>query len=188
MLALTLENWPVARLRDYEKNPRKNDQAVDRMVANIKEFGFRIPVLARSSGEIVDGHLRLKAARAMQIATVPVLLADDMTEAQVKAFRIAVNKSAEWADWDDDLLRGELAELGEMGFDMTLTGFDPGELNHALNGWDTDMSRIEKVSPELTVLEALVKVRCASQDVQRVVEAIQGALRAAAIEGAKVVE
>lgn len=187
-MALTVEEWPVTRLRGYARNPRKNDQAVDRMVANIREFGFRIPVLARSSGDVIDGHLRLKAAVAMGLSTVPVATADDMTEAQVKAFRIAVNKSAEWADWDDDLLRTELAELADMGFDMALTGFDTGELDHALNGWAPDMTRIDRTEAELTVLEALVKVRCKSSDVQRVVEAIQGALRTAAIEGANVVE
>lgn len=187
-MALRVEEWPVSRLHDYSKNPRKNDQAVERMVANLREFGFRIPVLARSNGEVVDGHLRLKAARAMKLDTVPVALADDMTEAQVKAFRIAVNKSAEWADWDDDLLRAELTELTDLGFDMSLTGFDVGELDHVLNGWAPDMTRIDRTSAELTVLEALVKVRCKSSDVQRVVEAIQGALRAAAIEGAELVE
>ena len=75
-----IEYWPVARLIFYAKNPRKNDAVVDRMVASIREFGFKIPVLARSTGEVVDGHLRLKAARKICLATVPVILCDEWTE------------------------------------------------------------------------------------------------------------
>jgi ParB-like chromosome segregation protein Spo0J len=72
----------------YPRNPRKNDHVVDRMVASIREFGFRVPVLARSSGEVIDGHLRLKAAEKLGIAEVPVILCDDWSDAQVKAFRL----------------------------------------------------------------------------------------------------
>lgn len=127
-MKLCIKEWPTARLRDYERNPRKNDDAVDRMVANIREFGFRIPLVAKSDGLVVDGHLRLKAARKIGMATVPVALADDLTDAQIKAFRIAVNKSAEWASWDDALLKIELGELQGLGFDLALSGFGDLEL------------------------------------------------------------
>ena len=80
--------WPIDRLVFYARNPRKNDAAVDRMCGSIREFGFKIPVLARSDGEVVDGHLRLKAARKLGITEVPVILCDEWTEAQVKAFRL----------------------------------------------------------------------------------------------------
>ena len=93
------------------RNPRKNDAAVDRMCSSIREFGFKIPVLARSDGEVVDGHLRLKAARKLEIAEVPVILCDEWTPAQVKAFRLMVNRSVAWADWDEELLALELDEL-----------------------------------------------------------------------------
>ena len=125
---LIVEEWPIERLVDYEKNPRVNDHAVPAMVANLREFGFRVPVLAKSDGVVIDGHLRLKAARVIGMTTVPVALADDLSATQVKAFRIAVNKSAEWADWDDDLLRSELSDLRIEGFDLALTGFDMPEL------------------------------------------------------------
>ena len=88
------ETWPLERLIDYARNPRKNDHAVDRVAAAIKEFGFRVPIVAKSDGLVVDGHLRLKAARKLGLAEVPVVLADDMTDAQVKAFRISVNRMA----------------------------------------------------------------------------------------------
>jgi ParB-like chromosome segregation protein Spo0J len=87
------------------------------MAAAIVEFGFRIPIVARSTGEVVDGHLRLKAARKLGLTHVPVVLADDMTQEQIKAFRLLANRSATWADWDDELLGLELAELQEAGRD-----------------------------------------------------------------------
>ena len=122
------ELWPLERLIDYARNPRKNDHAVDRVAAAIKEFGFRVPIIAKSDGLVVDGHLRLKAARKLGLAEVPVVLADDLTDAQVKAFRISVNRMAELAEWDSELLALELGELGELGFDLDLTGFGEGEI------------------------------------------------------------
>ena len=126
---LTLEHWPTDRLIDYARNPRKNDHLVDRMASAIVEFGFRIPVVARSSGEVVDGHLRLKAARKLGLQTVPVVLADELSDAQIKAFRLLANRSVTWADWDEELLALELADLTEAGFDLALTGFDDVELD-----------------------------------------------------------
>ena len=73
-----VELWPIDKLVFYARNPRKNDAAVDRMVASIREFGFKIPVLARSDGEVVDGHLRLKAARKLGLTEVPVILCDSI--------------------------------------------------------------------------------------------------------------
>jgi hypothetical protein len=125
---LRVEQWPTDKLVDYARNPRKNDAVVDKMCAAIREFGFRIPIVAKSDGSVVDGHLRLKAARKLGLETVPVALADDLTEAQIKAFRLLANRSAAWAEWDDELLALELGELQVEGFDLELTGFDAGEL------------------------------------------------------------
>ena len=99
-----IEMWPIDRLIPYARNPRKNDGAVDRMAASIREFGFKVPVLARSDGEVVDGHLRVEAGKKLDIKEVPVILCDEWTEAQVKAFRLMVNRSVNWADWDQELL------------------------------------------------------------------------------------
>ena len=101
---LTFETWPIEKCIDYARNPRKNDAQVDRMCGVIKEFGFRIPVVAKSDGSVVDGHLRLKAAQRLGMDTVPVAIADELTDAQVKAFRLLANKSANWAEWDNELL------------------------------------------------------------------------------------
>jgi ParB-like chromosome segregation protein Spo0J len=127
-IPLAFETWPIDRLIEYARNPRKNDHAVDRVAAAIREFGFRVPIVAKSDGLVVDGHLRLKAAKKLGLAEVPVILADDMTDAQVKAFRLSVNKVAELAEWDDELLRLEFDDLSEMGFDLTPIGFDADEI------------------------------------------------------------
>jgi hypothetical protein len=124
-----IQIWPIDRLIFYARNPRKNDAVVDRMCSSIREFGFKIPVLARSDGEVVDGHLRLKAAQKLRITEVPVILCDEWSAAQVKAFRLMVNRSVTWAQWDDELLALELQELNEAEFDLSLTGFDPKEID-----------------------------------------------------------
>jgi DNA modification methylase len=128
----SIEIWPIDKLRPYPRNPRKNDAAVDRMCESIRVFGFKIPCLVRSDGEVVDGHLRLKAARKLGIAEIPVILCDEWTPAQVKAFRLLVNRSVTWADWDEELLALELQEIQEADFDLSLTGFDSGEIDGLL--------------------------------------------------------
>jgi DNA modification methylase len=108
------------------------------MCGSIREFGFKIPVLARSDGEVVDGHLRLKAARKLgswpggDTTAIPVILCGEWTPAQVKAFRLMVNRSVAWADWDEELLSLELQELSAADFDLDLTGFNPKELDDLL--------------------------------------------------------
>jgi DNA modification methylase len=136
----SMENqiWPIDKLIFYARNPRKNDAAVDRMCGSIREFGFKIPCLVRSDGEVIDGHLRLKAARKLGIAEIPVILCDEWTPAQVKAFRIMVNRSATWADWDEELLAIELLELQDSGFDVSLTGFDTKEIDDLILKDDAD--------------------------------------------------
>jgi DNA modification methylase len=126
---LTFETWPIERCIDYIRNPRKNDHAVDKVAAAIREFGFRVPIVAKSDGLVVDGHLRLKAAKKLGLTEVPVVLADDMSEAQIKAFRLSVNKVAELAEWDNELLGLEIMDLKDMGFDIDLIGFDADEIN-----------------------------------------------------------
>src|SRR6266403_498350 len=146
-----VEYWPINRLVEYSRNPRKNDGAVDRMCSSIREFGFKIPCLARSDGEVVDGHLRLKAARKLGITEIPVILCDEWTPAQVKAFRLMVNRSVAWADWDDELLALELQELNEAEFDLSLTGFDDDERALLLAGPDMDNGLTdEDAIPEVT--------------------------------------
>ena len=141
---LQIQFWPIDKFVFYTRNPRKNDAAVDRMVASLQEFGFAIPVLARSSGEVIDGHLRLKGALKTgswpggDTTRIPVIPCDEWTDAQVKAFRLMVNRSVSWAEWDDELLSLELQELAAADFDLSLTGFDSRELEDLLTLPDAD--------------------------------------------------
>lgn len=125
---LVVETWPIDKLIPYARNPRKNDEQVDRMCGAIREFGFRIPIVAKSDGTVVDGHLRLKAAQKLGLQEVPVALADELTDTQVKAFRLLANQSANWAEWDMDLLKLELDDLKLVNYDIDLIGFDEDDL------------------------------------------------------------
>lgn len=142
-LKMTLEYWPIEKLIPYARNPRKNDQAVDKAASWIKEFGFRVPILAKSDGTIVDGHLRLKAAKKLGITQIPVSLADDMTEVQIKAFRLSVNKMSELADWDDDLLKLELEELDNLQYDISSLNFDNIDINFN-PGTEDDQGKLDE--------------------------------------------
>lgn len=141
---LKIEQWPIDRLIMYARNPRKNDAVVDKMVSAIKEFGFRIPIVAKSDGSVIDGHLRLKAAKKLGMAEVPVALADELTDAQVKAFRILANRSANWAEWDMPLLATEFEDLQVANFDLSFTGMDQSEIEDILKSVDINFSGEEK--------------------------------------------
>src|SRR5262249_24698692 len=121
------------------------------MWSSIREFGFKVAVLARSDGEVVDGHLRLKAARKLGINEIPVILCDEWTPEQVKAFRLMVNRSVTWADWDEELLALELQDLKESDFDLDLTGFDPGEIDGLLALEDDETANATPPLPESPV-------------------------------------
>lgn len=125
----------VAGLKPYENNPRNNDEAVESVAESIKEFGFKVPMVVMEDGTIIAGHTRLKAAELLGMAKVPVIIADDLDDEQIRAFRLADNKVAEKAEWDEDLLAKELAELENM-----FTGFDDDEIDALL---DNDLDDLE---------------------------------------------
>ncbi|MGA0112522.1 MAG: DNA modification methylase [Chthoniobacterales bacterium] len=117
-------NLPLEKLIAYAGNPRRNDHAVEAVAAAIKRFGFRVPVLAKSDGSLIDGHLRIKAAKRLGMAEVPAVLCDDLSEAEIKALRISINRMAELAEWDEELLMAELEGLAAEGITMDDVGFD----------------------------------------------------------------
>lgn len=129
---ITVVMKPLEWFVHYARNPRKNDAVVDQMCASIREFGFRVPVLAKSDGTIIDGHLRAKAALKLTLREIPVILCDDWSDARVKAFRLLVNRSVNWAEWDNELLKLELEDLKAFDYDLSLTGFEPEELEKLL--------------------------------------------------------
>lgn len=112
----------IDELVPYENNPRDNTAAIDAVAASIKEFGFKNPIIIDSGNVIVAGHTRLKAAQKLKIQNVPCVVADDLTQEQVNAFRLADNKTAELAEWDLELLNSELELID--GIDMTEFGFE----------------------------------------------------------------
>jgi DNA modification methylase len=126
--ALQIEMWTLDRVRPYENNPRNNDKAVDAVAASIKEFGFSQPIVVDSDSVIIVGHTRLKAAQKLGLDRVPVVVASHLTPEQVRAYRIADNKTAEIAEWNYDLLPIELSALQEANYDLGLLGFNAEEL------------------------------------------------------------
>lgn len=119
---MIVHNIAIDEIKIYENNPRKNDQAVEGVKKSIKEFGFKVPMIITSDKVIIAGHTRLKAAQQLGYKEVPCVIADDLTEDQIRAFRIADNKTAETAEWDFELLKAELEGLEDM-----FTGFDEAE-------------------------------------------------------------
>lgn len=118
---MNIINIDLKNIKQYEKNPRKNDEAVGPVAESIKEFGFKCPIIVDKNNVIVAGHTRYKAAKQLKLKEVPCIVADDLTEEQIKAFRLADNKVGEIAEWDFDLLNMELEDIS---FDMSSFGFN----------------------------------------------------------------
>ena len=111
----------------YENNPRKNDEAVKFVAESIRQFGFKIPIIIDSDNVIVCGHTRVKAAKELNMEKVPCIIADDLTQEQIKAFRLADNRVSEVSGWDFDRLEAELSILDLSDIDMTDFGFETTE-------------------------------------------------------------
>ena len=121
-----IEWMPIGSVKPYDRNPRRNDDAVDAVANSIAEFGFKNPIIVDSDLVIIAGHTRLKAAKKLGLKEVPVVIASDLTAEQARAFRLVDNRTAELADWDDDLLQEELDALMD-DFDMEDFGFEGSE-------------------------------------------------------------
>ena len=131
----------------YARNPRKNDGAVDKVAASIKEFGWRSPIVVDEEMVILAGHTRYKAAKKLGLTEAPVHIAEGLTEAQKKAYRIADNRVAEEAEWDSDLLKIELEDLGD--FNLELTGYDLNELAKLFDSEEIDQELKEESYSEV---------------------------------------
>lgn len=125
---MNIVNKKLTEIKPYEKNPRYNDEAVTPVANSIKEFGFKVPIVIDKDGVIVAGHTRYKAAKKLKLEEVPVIVADDLNEEQIKAFRLADNKVGEIATWDDGLLAQELEDI--LSLDMTDFGFEIGGIEN----------------------------------------------------------
>jgi len=136
--AVTFEYRDPNTLISYARNPRKNDHLVEKFASQIKEFGMPVPICITPDGQIIDGHLRVKAAKFLKLKEVPVAVNGHWTPQQIKAFRISVNKTAEWAEWDNELLKLELEELEQDHFDLLSTGFNATEINKIMDSLSFD--------------------------------------------------
>src|SRR5450759_3091768 len=146
---MKIELWPIDRPIAYARNARKlSDIAVDKVVASIKEFGFRQPIVVDAQDVIVAGHTRLLAAKRLCLTEVPVHVADNLTPAQVKAYRLMDNRSHQETEWDFDLLGPELEELQGLDIDLALTGFDADELADLLASEIAEGPTEEEAVPE----------------------------------------
>lgn len=129
----------------YQNNPRKNDDAVNAVALSISSFGFKVPIVVDKDNVIIAGHTRLKAAKKLGLSTVPVVRADDLTEDQVRAFRLADNKVSELSEWDWGLLEGELAACD---MDMSLFGFDTESIKKDIDKTEREQRGDHAEGPE----------------------------------------
>ena len=153
----------ISDLTEYKNNPRNNDGAVQAVANSIKEFGFKVPVVVDKNDVIVCGHTRIKAARLLGMESVPCVVADDLTPEQIKAFRLADNKTAELASWDAGLLSVELEGIG--GIDMQEFGFAPVDLR--AGGDDGEIYTEDDIEDKVVYQEKYgVIVMCRSEEEQ----------------------
>lgn len=155
----------IDELKPYKNNPRDNRKAVESVAESIKEFGFKVPMVVMDDGTIIAGHTRLKAAMELGMDEVPVIVAEDLSDEQIQAFRLADNKTAELAEWDMDLLNEELDELfdkidmNKFGFPVQIENIDEehdGEFQIGAELGEMDDYVVLKFNDELDWEEAIV--------------------------------
>lgn len=152
----TYKTVSVASLVPYARNSRTHSpQQVDKIAASIREFGFLNPIIVDGENGIIAGHGRVMAAQKLGLADLPVIEASHLTEAQRRAYVIADNRLALDAGWDNDLLKVELQDLDSQGFDLTLTGFEVGELTSLFDepnfepGTEDDQGKLDQLAPKM---------------------------------------
>lgn len=143
---MQIEYIDIDQIQPYENNPRDNDGAVEYVKNSISKFGFKVPIVIDKNGVIVCGHTRYKAAKRLGMETVPCIMADDLSDEQIRAYRLADNKVAEFSQWDFDLLGEELEKL--LDFDMASLGFFEDED-------EADEEEQEEITPEVEFTEVL---------------------------------
>ena len=140
----------VDELREYDNNPRKNDGAVAAVAASIELAGFKVPIVIDADGVIVAGHTRIKAAKRLGLKEVPCIIADDLSDEQIRAFRLADNKVSELAEWDFDKLDMELLSLAETDIDMSAFGFDEISLDEPQEVEEDEVPEVDEDAEPIT--------------------------------------
>lgn len=139
---MQVENWKIEDVTPYENNPRKNDEAVEYVANSIREFGFQQPLVVDSEGVLIVGHTRLKAAQELGLTEVPVIVADNLTDDQVKAYRLADNKTGEKSWWDWGKLNEELEDID--WFEMNMEDFGFSTLSFIDSQVDDEETKLER--------------------------------------------
>jgi ParB-like chromosome segregation protein Spo0J len=163
---MKVEQKLISEIIPYARNPRKNQEAVAKVAGSLKEFGWKQPIVIDAENVVIAGHTRLMAAQSLGMETVPVLIADDLTANQVKAYRLADNRVSEESEWDNDLLGLELKDLMDDDFDIALTGFDVDDIQSLF-----DEEQDDDTLPEQKDLQATfeVAVECKNETEQETV-------------------
>lgn len=139
----------VDDLIPYENNPRKNDEAVDYVAKSIEEFGFKVPIVIDENNIIVAGHTRLRASKELGLKEVPTIVANDLSAEQVKAFRLADNKTSEFAEWDEELLTSELEGLEDLLVNMEDFGFQKLDVPDFSPTGEDEQPRLDELDPKI---------------------------------------
>lgn len=146
---MQVENWKIEDVKPYENNPRKNDEAVEYVANSIREFGFQQPLVVDSEGVLIVGHTRLKAAQELGLEQVPVVVAEDLTDDQVKAYRLADNKTGEKSWWDWGKLNEELEDIDWFEMNMEDFGFSTLEfIDSNVDDSETELDRYNEYAAE----------------------------------------
>lgn len=143
---IKIKYMPIAELKAYENNPRNNEEAVPFVANSIREFGFKNPVIIDADNVIVAGHTRVKAAKTLGMREVPCIVADDLTPEQIRAFRLADNKTAEIATWDIGALDEELHQI--LDINMLDFGFDINDLPSGTEDVGGRITNITTLNPQ----------------------------------------
>lgn len=146
---MQIENWNINDVKPYENNPRKNDEAVEYVANSIREFGFQQPLVVDSDGVIVVGHTRYKAAQKLGIEEIPVIVAEELTDNQIEAYRLADNKVSEFAEWDFPKLNEELENIDWLDVDMTDFGFYLDNIKATLDEFEEDAAVEEEIEGDI---------------------------------------
>jgi DNA modification methylase len=138
---MKIEYMKIDKIKPYKQNARFNHKAIDKVAESISQFGFKQPIVVDKDNVIICGHTRYKASKKLDLKEIPILRANDLTKEQVKAYRLADNKTADFSEWDNEKLKLELYELTELDFDMKPFGFEPLEFKQEKDADDFDLSK-----------------------------------------------
>jgi ParB-like chromosome segregation protein Spo0J len=173
-----VERRPLAELIPYARNPRAHgEESVAQIAASMVEWGWTMPVLVDEQGVLIAGHGRVLAAQRLGYDEAPVMVATGWSKAQIAAYRLADNRIAMSSTWDPDLLRIEIGDLKDLGFDLDLTGFGAAEIEELFHDWGDGSIDVERHGENLDGIEVKVIVRCDQEQRERVLEAVQEALK-----------